>query len=50
LYSLSEKSEEIYHRSKEEVAKFINCKSSEVIYSYNSTYGINIIAQALANS
>lgn len=50
LYSLSERSEEIYHQSKEAVAKFINCKASEIFYSYNSTYGINIIAQALANS
>jgi cysteine desulfurase/selenocysteine lyase len=50
LYSLSERSEELYHKSKEEVAKFINCKASEIFYSYNSTYGINIVAQALANS
>jgi len=50
LYSLSERSEDIYYKSKEEIAKFINCKASEIIYSYNSTYGINIIAQALANS
>jgi len=50
LYSLSEKSEELYHQSKEAVAKFINCKTSEIFYSYNSTYGINIVAQALANS
>ncbi len=50
LYSLSERSEEIYHKSKEEVSKFINCKTSEIFYSYNSTYGINIVAQALANS
>ena len=50
LYSLSERSEEIYHKSKEEVAKFINCRASEIFYSYNSTYGINIVAQALANS
>jgi selenocysteine lyase/cysteine desulfurase len=40
----------MYHKSKEEIAKFINCKASEIIYSYNSTYGINIIAQALASS
>lgn len=50
LYSLSERSEELYIQSKEKVAKFINCKHSEIFYSYNSTYWINIIAQALANS
>lgn len=50
LYSLSERSEEIYHKSKETVAEFIGCKASEVIYTYNSTYGINLIAQSLVKS
>lgn len=50
LYSLSEKSEEAYHHSKELVAELINCKASEIIYSYNSTYGINLIAQSLVVS
>ena len=50
LYSLSEKSEEAYHHSKELVGELINCKASEIIYSYNSTYGINLIAQSLVIS
>src|SRR5574344_1801780 len=50
LYSLSEKSEEAYHHSKELVGELLNCKSSEIIYSYNSTYGINLIAQSLVIS
>ena len=50
LYSLSEKSEEIYYESKCALAKLINCKPSEIIYSYNSTYCINLLAQALVNS
>lgn len=50
MYSLSEKSEELYHKSKEAVAGFIGCKASEVIYTYNSTYGINLIAQSLVKS
>lgn len=50
LYSLSEKSEELYYESKCELAKLINCKPSEIIYSYNSTYCINLLAQALVNS
>jgi len=50
LYSLSEKSEEAYHHSKELVAELINCKASEIIYSYNATYGINLIAQSLVIS
>ena len=50
MYSLSEKSEDAYHHSKELVGELLNCKSSEVIYTYNSTYGINLIAQSLVVS
>jgi len=50
LYSLSEKSEEAYHHSKELVGELLNCKASEIIYSYNSTYAINLIAHSLVVS
>ena len=50
LYSLSERSEELYYESKCKFAELINCKPSEIIYSYNSTYCINLLAQALVNS
>lgn len=50
LYSLSERSEELYYESKSKLAELINCKPSEIIYSYNSTYCINLLAQALVNS
>lgn len=50
LYSLSEKSEEAYYHSKELVGELLNCKASEIIYSYNSTYAINLIAQSLVIS
>jgi selenocysteine lyase/cysteine desulfurase len=50
MYSLSEKSEEAYHHSKELVGELLNCKGSEIIYSYNSTYAINLIAQSLVVS
>lgn len=50
MYSLSEKSEEAYHHSKELVGELINSKASEIIYSYNSTYAINLIAQSLVIS
>jgi len=50
MYSLSERSEELYYKSKEAVAGFIGCKPSEIIYTYNSTYGINLIAQSLVKS
>lgn len=50
LYSLSERSEELYYESKCKLAELIGCKPSEIIYSYNSTYCINLLAQALVNS
>jgi len=50
LYALSEKSEEAYHHSKELVSELLNCKASEIIYTYNATYGINLIAQSLVVS
>lgn len=50
LYALSERSEEVYHHSKELVWELINCKASEIIYTYNSTYAINLIAQSLVIS
>ena len=50
LYSLSEKSEELYYESKCKLGELINCKPSEIIYSYNSTYCINLLTQALVNN
>lgn len=50
LYPLSEKSEELYYKSKCTLSKLINSKPSEIIYSYNSTYCINLLAQALVNN
>ena len=50
LYSLSERSEELYYESKCKLAELIGCKPSEIIYSYNSTYCINLLTQALVNS
>ncbi len=50
VYSLSEKSEEAYHHSKTLVGELLNAKASEIIYSYNSTYAINLMAQSLVIS
>ena len=50
LYPLSDQSEELYYQSKCALAKLINCKPNEIIYSYNSTYCLNLLAQALVNS
>lgn len=49
-YNLSEKSEEYYNKSKEAVWKFVNCSEKEVIYWYNSTHCLNLIASALCGS
>jgi len=49
-YSLSERSDDLYFESKEKVAKHLNCKDDEVIYSYNATYAINLLADSLAKS
>lgn len=50
VYTISEKSEEIYEKSKEVLSNFLNCKSRELFYTYNSTYWISILAQSLVNS
>lgn len=50
-YSLSEKSEELYEKSKKKVAEFIGAEfASEINYTYNANYAFNIIAQTLKKS
>lgn len=49
VYSISEKSEEIYEKSKNLLSKFLNCKAREIFYTYNATYGLSILAQSLVN-
>lgn len=50
LYSLSESSELHYHESKKLVAQLLNCSAKEVIYTYNATYALNLLAQSLVKS
>ena len=50
LYDLSERSELLYDQSKHLVAELLNTSSKEVIYTYNATYAINLVAQSLVNS
>ena len=50
LYGLSEASEQHYHESKRLVAELLWCSQKEVIYSYNTTYAINLLAQAMVKS
>ncbi|EKE29968.1 MAG: hypothetical protein ACD_2C00069G0002 [uncultured bacterium (gcode 4)] len=50
-YILSEKSEILYEKSKEKVKEFIWAKYiSEINYTYNSTYAMNILTLALKKS
>ena len=45
-YKIAEKSEQLYKKSKQVVSEMINADSfKEVIYTYNSTYAINILVQ-----
>lgn len=50
FYELSEKSEHIYETSKDIVAQAIWWKPNEIIYTYNSTYWVNILAYTLIRS
>lgn len=50
-YSLSEQSEDLYEKSKEKVVEFINASyKSEISYTYNSTYALNMLVQSLRRS
>jgi len=47
-YDISMKSEELYNQSKKEIAKLIWAASyKEIIYTYNSTYAINLLCQSI---
>lgn len=49
-YDIALKSEDIYYQSKQKVAKLINAKTSEIIYTHSTTYAFNLITQSLINS
>lgn len=50
-YSLAERSEDLYEKSKKKVADFIGADSwREVIYTYNANYALNFIAWSLGKS
>ncbi len=50
-YSLAERSEDLYEKSKKKVAGFIGADSwREVIYTYNANYALNFIAWSLRKS
>ncbi len=49
-YSLSEKAEDIYYKSKEKYASVVWFSSDEIIYTYNATYAYNLLTQTLRYS
>jgi cysteine desulfurase / selenocysteine lyase len=50
-YELSERSEDIYQRSKEKLAIYIGARSRhEIIYTANATYAFNLLSRSLIKS
>lgn len=49
-YDLAERSQDIYEASKVSIAKFLNAKASEIIYTYNASYASNMLAYSLIRS
>lgn len=44
VYALSQEATELYEESRAEVASFIGCKPSELVFVKNTTEGINLVA------
>ncbi len=50
-YSIAERSEDLYVKSKKKMAEFINAENwREIIYSHNSTYASNLLIWSLRRS
>lgn len=50
-YDLSMNSSELYDQSKRKFAEFIGADShNEIVYTYNATYALNLIARGLAKT
>ncbi len=50
-YDLSERSEDMYDKSKQKIKEFINSSDiSEINYTYNSTYALNFLSLSLKKS
>ena len=47
IYDISERSGQLYHDSKLNVAKFINASHEEIIYTRNTTESLNLVANSL---
>lgn len=49
-YSLAEKSDEYFFKTKEKIGELTNSNPKDIFFTYNATYGINIIWHALIGS
>lgn len=50
LYTLSEEAQSLYRESKKTVAQWVGCDPVEVIYTYSTTYAINLVTLALEHN
>lgn len=48
VYSLSQEATDLYEGSRAEIASFIGCDSSELVFTKNTTEGINMVAHGLS--
>jgi len=47
LYTLSEKSTQLYEEARETIAKFINAQKDEIVFTRNTTESLNLLAYTL---
>ena len=50
LHRLSQKASDQYDFSRESISGFFGCKSHEMFFTHNATYGLNLMAHSLAES
>lgn len=49
-YDLSMDSSILYDKAKRKLAEFLGCSQHEVVFTYNATYAVNLIARGLAKT